>query len=319
MKQNTIFFTLVFSFLILTKLNANPDTLIANIFTAQGHDTILAYVGNPNFVILDVRTPAEYTTHIEGAVNIDYNNPNFSSIIDSLNRNKIYLIHCAGGSRSAKARDTLQAKHFKTVYNMLGGISGWISAAYPTTASIAPELGLLTDSVIVFNNVQIGDTDSALVTVTNSKNSVLEFSSTTDLIGTEFSSPLYSNRYLWGARDYNFYIHFQPTDLVNDSIVYTIVSNGGTKHLYIVSKFNQTNINSTELNDCKIFANKQNSTINIYSNKSYIDEEIQIFDTFGRLLFINKISGNNSTINLNIEQRGLLFIKIKDNTEKIFW
>lgn len=319
MKKFTFYISLVFSILSFTHLQANPDTLIENISTAQGHETILAYAGNPNFVILDVRTPGEYATHIEGAVNIDYNNPNFSSVIDSLNRNKIYLIHCAGGTRSAKARDTMQTKHFKTVYNMLGGISGWITAAYPTTTIVAPEIGILTDSIIVFNNVPSGNLDSTLVTITNSKNSVLQFTSSTNLSTTEFCSQFQISHSLAGARDYSFYIHYQPTDLMNDSIEYSIISNGGTKHIYLLGKYNKTGINISSLNNFKIIANKSNNSIEIYSDVAFKNETIQIFDFFGRLLLSRTISGNNATISFKEDHSGLIIIKTNTVIKKIFW
>ncbi|MBI5540913.1 MAG: rhodanese-like domain-containing protein [Bacteroidia bacterium] len=319
MKKITFYLSLIFSLINLNLLQANPDTLIANITTAQGHDTILAYAGNPNFVILDVRTPGEYVTHIEGAVNIDYNNANFSTILDSLNKGKVYLIHCASGSRSALAKAVMQTKHFRTVYNMLGGISGWNTAGYPTTTFVAPEFSLLTDSVYIFNDTPVGHLDSVLITVTNSKNSVLQFSSSTNISGSEYSSQLQNTHPLLGARDFSFYIYYLPANTDNDSIAYTIESSAGNKNVYIYGKYNQTGINTNNLNNFKVFANKSNNSLVIFSDKSLYNEEVQIFDLFGRLLYSNKISGNHVIVKFNNEQSGLLLIKISSKTEKIFW
>jgi hypothetical protein len=46
----------------------------------------------------------------------------------------MYLVHCAGGSRSPKARDTMIAKHFREIYHMNNGINAWISAGFPTVS-----------------------------------------------------------------------------------------------------------------------------------------------------------------------------------------
>ncbi len=319
MKKLTFYLTIVSVLLTVTVLHANTDTLITNITTSQGHDTIAAYYGNPNFVILDVRTPAEYVTHISGAVNVDYNNANFSTILDSLNKGKVYLIHCASGSRSALAKAVMQTKHFRTVYNMLGGISGWNTAGYPTTTAVAPELSFLTDSIIIFNDVPVGHLDSTLITVTNSKNSALQFSSPTVITIGEYQTQLQNTHTLLGARDYSFYIYYLPENTVNDSLVYTIQSNAGTRNIYLYGKYNQTEISSNSINKFKVFADKSNNTIQIYSDYTYKNECVQIFDIYGRLLFSNKISGNSAIINFNNEQRGLLLIKVNSKTEKIFW
>ena len=319
MKKYTLYISLVFLFLGFTQLKANTDTLIVDINTTQAHDTITAYSGNPNFVILDVRTPAEYATHIQGAVNINYYDANFSLIIDSLNRGKVYLIHCAGGSRSAQVRNIMQTKHFRTVYNMLGGINGWNTAGYSSTAAVAPELSFITDSVIIFNDVPIGHLDSTLVTITNSKNSVLQFSSPTDINGSEYSSQLQNTHTLFGARDFSFYIYYLPQNLENDSIGYAIESNAGTKYIYVYGKYNQTGIKQNFENKFKVFANKSNNSIEIYSDVALKNENVQIFDVFGRIVLSDKISGNFARINLTNDQKGLLLIRVNSKTEKIFW
>jgi len=269
---------------------ANTDTLYANISATQAYDSILAYNNNPFFVILDVRTASEYVSHIEGGVNIDFYNPNFSLILDSLNKCKIYLIHCQSGGRSAQVYTMMQTKHFKTVYNMLGGINAWNSASFPTTSIVAPKLGLLTDSVNFFNT-NIGSIDSILVTLTNCKNSILNISSSTSLLGTEFSSS-FNNINLYGARDYSFYIYYQPTDLINDSIIVLIESNGGNKTLYIKGNALPTNIKLIEINN-DIIISKSDNYINLRTNSNDIISNICLYDINGKKL-IDKT--NNETI-----------------------
>lgn len=113
-------------------IDKQTDTIVRNLSVIQADSLIQANIGNPDFIIIDVRTPSEYNTgFIQGAININYYASNFGAIIDTLNRNKMYLVYCGSGTRSAKARDTMHAKHFVTVYNMLGGTGAWVSAGYP--------------------------------------------------------------------------------------------------------------------------------------------------------------------------------------------
>jgi len=82
--------------------------------------------------IIDVRTPEEYAGgHIEGAVNIDYYSASFKDEINGLARDKIYLIYCRTGARSAGARDIMKELDFQNIYNMTGGITAWVAKGLP--------------------------------------------------------------------------------------------------------------------------------------------------------------------------------------------
>lgn len=80
----------------------------------------------PNTVILDVRTPAEYQQgHIPHATLINFHDQNFSQELDSLDKSKTYLVYCAVGGRSSKASQLLVDKGFKYVDNLEHGYSQW--------------------------------------------------------------------------------------------------------------------------------------------------------------------------------------------------
>ena len=81
---------------------------------------------NPDAVVLDVRTPAEFAQgNIEGAVNIDVKNPNFSGQIKGLDKDKTYLVYCRSGRRSVTACNVMQNEGFKNLYNLQGGFVAW--------------------------------------------------------------------------------------------------------------------------------------------------------------------------------------------------
>lgn len=88
----------------------------------------------PNAVLLDVRTPEEVSKGtIPGAVNIDFNSPDFEKKIEALDKTKTYFVYCAKGGRSSQAVDQMNAAGFTKLYNLADGISGWREARLPVT------------------------------------------------------------------------------------------------------------------------------------------------------------------------------------------
>lgn len=80
-----------------------------------------------NEVVIDLRTPDELKQgKIAGAIVIDYFGPDFESAISRLDKNKTYLLYCAGGGRSAETAELMQNAGFKTVYNLEEGFNGWV-------------------------------------------------------------------------------------------------------------------------------------------------------------------------------------------------
>ena len=82
--------------------------------------------------LIDVRTPEEFNQgHLKGALNYDINSNRFQSQISKLSKNKIVLVYCLSGGRSAAASELLVTQGFKEVYNMQGGIMKWNAANKP--------------------------------------------------------------------------------------------------------------------------------------------------------------------------------------------
>ncbi len=108
--------------------------IIENITPEEAYILIQENKDNPNFVILDVRTPEEFLgEHIENAVNLDYYSDIFRNDLDKLDKNKTYLIYCRSGSRGKNALNIMKELDFREVYNMSGGIIKWKSEGLPTT------------------------------------------------------------------------------------------------------------------------------------------------------------------------------------------
>ena len=82
--------------------------------------------------MLDVRTEKEFKAgHIPGAVNLDFNAPDFAKQAAALDKSKTYLVHCAGGVRSAKACNVMDKIGFTNVVNLEPGFKAWEKAGKP--------------------------------------------------------------------------------------------------------------------------------------------------------------------------------------------
>lgn len=89
------------------------------------------YKSNPDFVILDIRTPKEFDGgHIANARMIDFYASSFATEFRSLDRNKTYLIYCRSGNRSGQLMKAVEKMDFKTVYNMKSGIVDWVGQGF---------------------------------------------------------------------------------------------------------------------------------------------------------------------------------------------
>jgi rhodanese-related sulfurtransferase len=115
--------------------NTTPptETRIAEDITAEeAFALIQENQQNPEFVIIDVRTPAEFAQrHIENAINIDYYSDTFSDETEALDKNKTYLIYCRSGARSSQALALMAVQNFSEVYNISGGINTWQAVGLP--------------------------------------------------------------------------------------------------------------------------------------------------------------------------------------------
>ena len=105
---------------------------LKNISAQEAKDLIQQRKADPNFVILDIRTPQEFAAgRIDGAVNLDFHAPNFKESLKALDKNKTYMMYCRSGNRSGKALGMMEGQNFTDVYNMTGGIGAWAQKGLP--------------------------------------------------------------------------------------------------------------------------------------------------------------------------------------------
>ena len=78
-------------------------------------------------ILIDLRTTKEIEAKgkIKGAKQIDFFDKNAEAIILKLDKNKSYLIYCAGGGRSGECAELMLNNGFKSIANLEKGFDDW--------------------------------------------------------------------------------------------------------------------------------------------------------------------------------------------------
>lgn len=104
----------------------------ATLETVAPDDAATIIAENPDAIILDIRTPEEFGDGIiDGAVNIDFYEPDFASNLDALDKDASYVVYCRSDNRSGQAMDTFADLGFQQVTEIDGGIVNWYEQGYP--------------------------------------------------------------------------------------------------------------------------------------------------------------------------------------------
>lgn len=82
--------------------------------------------------VIDVRTPEEFAEgHLDGAININVQDPDFMSRIAALDPSGLYAVYCRSGNRSQAAVAALADVGIPAVFELQTGIIGWQEAGLP--------------------------------------------------------------------------------------------------------------------------------------------------------------------------------------------
>jgi rhodanese-related sulfurtransferase len=86
---------------------------------------------NENFLLLDVRTPAEFLQDGRVAQSTLIPLQELEQRLNELPTDKPIVCICRSGNRSAAACDLLRSRGYEAI-NVAGGIRAWKAAGYPT-------------------------------------------------------------------------------------------------------------------------------------------------------------------------------------------
>ncbi|MFC1994464.1 rhodanese-like domain-containing protein [Chloroflexota bacterium] len=136
-----LFILLVSGVLLITSCAENqngapgqetPIQIIQDITPQEAFTLIKENTDNSDFIIIDVRTPNEFTDgYIKDAINMDFMSDEFRDNIGKLDRDRTYLIYCRTANRSRGAVDIMEELRFQSLYHMLGGITQWENDGLP--------------------------------------------------------------------------------------------------------------------------------------------------------------------------------------------
>ena len=85
-------------------------------------------VASPDVTIVDVRTPEEFAQgHIDGAVNIPVEFPDFIDRVSELDPAGTYAVYCRSGNRSQPAVAGMASVGINGIFELESGTTGWIS------------------------------------------------------------------------------------------------------------------------------------------------------------------------------------------------
>ncbi len=99
--------------------------------TVQPEEFVTA-MAEPGTVVIDVRTPPEYAAgHVDGAVNIDVQGPDFADSVSALPKDTTYAVYCRSGNRSTAATGQMADLGFTSLVNLDGGLVDLQAAGAP--------------------------------------------------------------------------------------------------------------------------------------------------------------------------------------------
>lgn len=100
------------------------DSRVVNLTQPLARKFLLEHEQDPDLVILDVRTPEEFTQgHIPGAILVNFNSPGFEREVQKLDPSKTYFVYCHSGGRSSHAIPVLLQAGVNKIYHLQRGVS----------------------------------------------------------------------------------------------------------------------------------------------------------------------------------------------------
>jgi len=121
---------LVFSFLLITVVSAFAQNGIVKNVSSEEFKKLMNE--NKKAEIIDLRTNDEIKAKgkIKGAKQIDFLAVDAEKKIAALDKNKTYLVYCAGGGRSGDAAELMHKQGFKEVVNLEKGFGEWLKKGF---------------------------------------------------------------------------------------------------------------------------------------------------------------------------------------------
>ncbi|RQR24966.1 rhodanese-like domain-containing protein [Burkholderia sp. Bp9143] len=102
------------------------------------HDALAS--GAPDFVLLDVRSPAQFSAgHVPGARNLPHRKIVAGKLADHP-ADTLFVVYCAGPHCNGAARAAIRfARLGRPVKLMIGGVTGWLDEGFTLSNEVQPD------------------------------------------------------------------------------------------------------------------------------------------------------------------------------------
>jgi phage shock protein E len=131
--MNKYLLTALLTLLMLNAAMGDDVRLKEDITCEQAAQLMQQHEKDGSFIILDVRTPAEFNEgHLKKAENIDFKAEDFKKKLEMLDKSKTYLVYCRRGGRSTSAIGLMNTLGFKTLFHLYEGYDLWKSKGNAT-------------------------------------------------------------------------------------------------------------------------------------------------------------------------------------------
>lgn len=307
MKKFTRYFPAFLFFLLLPIFSFSG---IYKQFSALQCDSLIkANALNPNFVILDVRTPGEYDGgHLTGSINRSTGLTDFTAQLAALPKHKTFLLHCQSGGRSASTFAKMKELNFAEVYEMIGGMNSWKGAGLPTTTQTQPKLMLVSAN----KKGSSASADSVSITITNRANGKLTFSNAFFRDAHPVSNNFNLSKTVEGAEDYLFTIVHSPHYPGVDTTRVKLESNGGLLDFNVVFKNGVIQgIHPVELPELRVFPNPAKDMLFVNSHGESLISEIRVLHINGQVVLTQNGLPLQNGIDISHLNNGLYIVHLK--------
>ena len=90
-------------------------------------EDVIDFIEEKSIDVIDLRTDNEFSRgSIKYSYNIDFQKPEFIDNLNSLDKEKSYIIYCQSGNRSEKASLIMKSLGFKVIYHYKKGYQDWV-------------------------------------------------------------------------------------------------------------------------------------------------------------------------------------------------
>lgn len=127
-------------FLMLTFLMPASCSYLFPELTSEKIDVKEAYAflknhkGDEDVILIDLRNKEEFDKgHIENAVNMDYSQTTFPDAVESLDREKRYILIDRTQNKSMNTAELMKEMRFDKVHLVIGGWDEWNKQGVPVT------------------------------------------------------------------------------------------------------------------------------------------------------------------------------------------